>query len=74
VSRYPIDATTIHGFVSTRDVGIRPKVIAVIGIDQLRRDAKPIAILADTAFEQVGNAERFPDFAQVDVETLEVKR
>ena len=38
----------------------RPKVRAGLDIDQLRRDAEPVALAARTAFDHVGNAQLSP--------------
>src|SRR6185369_17925783 len=46
-------------------VFLRPAVIPVTRIDQLRSDAHVVAGTLHTAFEHVRNTERFTDLAQV---------
>ena len=46
-------------------VAFRPQVIAVLGVDELRRHAYAASRAADAAFENVRDAERFRDPADV---------
>ncbi len=52
-------------------VGLRPQVIAVCGIDQLRRDANLHAALLHAALEDVCDVELLANIAQVFIAVLE---
>ena len=44
---------------------LRPQIAAIGNADELHADADPIAGFADTAFEDVGDVERFADLADI---------
>src|SRR5204862_7667827 len=47
-------------------VGLRPDVIAILGVDELRRDAHEIALAPAAAFQNGANVKRPSDFSNCD--------
>ena len=50
-----------------------PEMHAVVGLDELRRDAHAVARLAHRAFDQMGRAQRLADGAHILVLALELE-
>ena len=46
-------------------VALRPNVVAVAGIDELRGDPHTVAAFAHTAFQDIANAKLSPDLADI---------
>ena len=46
-------------------VGVRPKMVAVRGLDELRGDAQFVTSLGDAAFEQMTHVQELANFLDV---------
>ena len=60
--------------VDAAAVGLRPEVIAVVGVDELRRDAQPVSGALHTSFHKRIDCQRFTHFARIGARSLERKR
>ena len=48
-------------------------MLAILRVDKLKYDSKPVAVLADAAFDHVADAQFFSDLPDIDSLALKVK-